>query len=202
MMCCMFILLYATHRYAFTFTIYSSQCTLNQMILSHCEDEVCIPQTLTNPSSSTTSLNTEAPPLPTQPAKENPKDEGPINRSDTAIPSYMLTPVSSIGTPTITLEGGEPTLSSVQAMPKEAGFKSSQEESLSESPLPSGLLHPQMRTPKVDPTVGAQHNIFKLLPEALDPGSVTTTTTRGLSSSSKSQVSHLFFALHIAVQWG
>ena len=114
----------------------------------------------------------------------------------------MLTPVSSIGTPTITLEGGDPSGPIVQTISKELGLKSATPvpgEGISESPLPQGPPHstPPPKLPKVDSGGGtetAAQTLLKLLPETFEPGVSATAPPR--NPIPKSQVKRrLLFSL-------
>ena len=149
--------------------------------------------TITNPSKEVSSVAQPLsevpsdPPLPVTAASSSFPSKN-TTKEETAIPSYMLTPVSSIGTPTITLEGNEPPLPPfAQNTSKETGLKSGHEE---ENPLPHNLLHSSSRLPKLDTTSGnggsnaaAAHALFKqLLPDTFE-------STRGLNiPTTKSQV--------------
>ncbi len=108
-----------------------------------------------------------------------------IAKDNSNVPSYMLTPVSSIGTPpTITLEGS----GDVPAVPlllKDSGGKLPQEEAISESPLPPLYSTTHTKLPKPDGTMG--HALLKLLPDNFDSSSGGAGGPR-TSPATKSQV--------------
>ncbi len=110
--------------------------------------------------------------------------KGIITKEDNSIPSYMLTPVSSIGTPTITLEGEPPpSVPFVQNISKMKPSPIHGEGGMAENPLPRV---PKMMDSVNTDTVAAAHALFKqLLPDTFEP----STSTRGVNIPiSKSQV--------------
>ena len=99
-----------------------------------------------------------------------------VTKDENSIPSYMLTPVSAIGTPTITLEGGDPNTTTT---PIDLNFRRnqfSQGDGLSESPLPLGLHAglrpgPSVRVTKIDTGGGGPHTLLQFLPDSLGSSS-------------------------------
>ena len=104
------------------------------------------------------------------------------NPKSSALPSYMLTPVSTMGTPTITLEG-EPVGPSSQVTKKPAS--SGDSDTITPTSRPSSV-----RVTKIDTRSGPSA-LLQLIPDGT--GGMTTSSTPTLSSTTpKPQVLAIF----------
>lgn len=179
------------------------------------EKESSAPPTEATATTSTTTTNVSSPlPAPSSSSSSTTVQKiTPVQSLkgilDTTIPSYMLTPVSSIGTPTITLEGGDPSLvgsgftSGALSVKPIADEGRSGGGAIAESPipLPSTSASAQTKSPRIDTTTTSSvaQSLLKLLPDALDPNYSNNPSSQANKSfinlASKGQVSFTVYTV-------